>query len=181
MTAARQFPASAQSRGNRGGLAHLLRATEPTVAWADRAIDRRTLDELHALASLCPASAPQAPAALLFVTSEAGKARLLSHAPLRQRHRVLLAPACALVAYDPGFAEHLVAAAAPQLGRVSVREAARRTAALQGPYMVLAARSLGLDAAPLEDLDLDGVTREFFGGGRNVATSAFALGYPIEA
>lgn len=166
-------------RAGDAGLDRLLHAATPTAAWADRAVSRQTLDELHVLASLCPASAPQAPSTLLFIASEAGRARLLRHTPLRERHRVLLAPVCALVGYDPLFAAHLAATTGPDLDAEAVRKTARRTAALQGPYLVLAARSLGLEAAPLEGLDLAGLTQEFFGGGRSTARFACALGYPI--
>jgi nitroreductase len=162
-------------------LGRLFQAATPTAAWSPREVTRETLDELHALASLCPASAPRPPAAVLFVTSEPAKVRLLRHAPIRQRHRVLLAPVCAVVGYDPTFAEHLVIASAPKLRRSAIRETARRTAELQGPYLVLAARTLGLEASPLEGFDLAGLTREFFPGSPMVASFLCALGYPLDA
>lgn len=144
--------------------------------WDPRPVPRAVLDELHDLVSLCPAAAPQASAGVLFIASDAGKVRLLRHTPPKPRAQVLLAPVCAVVGYDPGFAEQLVCAgAAPSPAHA--RRMAGRTATLQGAYLMIAARALGLEAAPLHGMDLPGLTREFFPDAAARANFVCALGY----
>jgi 3-hydroxypropanoate dehydrogenase len=157
-------------------LERLFHGVAAPEQWDPQPVPRAMLDELHDLVSLCPAAAPQAPAGVLFIASEAARVRLLRHTPPRLRANVLLAPVCAVVGYDPGFAEQLVCAGATP-SPAHARRMAGRTAALQGAYLMVAARSLGLEAAPLHGMDLSGVTLEFFRDAAARANFVCALGY----
>ena len=54
---------------------------------------------------------------------------------------------------------------------------AQRNAALQGAYLILAARALGLDTGPMSGFDADAVDREFFAHGRYRTNFLVNLGY----
>ncbi|HEX2560559.1 nitroreductase family protein [Phenylobacterium sp.] len=162
-------------------LDQLFRAAAP-VRFSARPVPRATLDELFALVSLGPSGAEGSAARYVFIVSPAARARLSRLLPEAARGSVEAAPACALVGYDDGFAELLMGRSAPaphwrQSRLQLVRETAARNRALQGAWLIIAARTLGLEAAPLAEFDGAAVTKEFLG---DVATAQFlcVLGYP---
>jgi 3-hydroxypropanoate dehydrogenase len=166
------------------GLGQVLRSARASPAWAPRVISRDTLEELHALMSLGPALVDASPTRVLFLTSDQAKARLAPNVPPETRDQMLAAPACALVGYDVDFAEQLVEFIPHAEGRPSCfdrPEAARQTAvrngALQGAYLIVAARALGLEAADIRDFDAAGASAEFFRSQRIRATFLCSLGY----
>ena len=83
----------------------------------------------------------------------------------------MAAPVCAIIGYDLEFYEHL-----PRLfphtnakswfagNDAKIAETAVRNGTLQGAYLIMAARSLGLDCGPMSGFDQSGVDREFFAG-----------------
>src|SRR5580658_2374180 len=130
-----------------------------------RSLPRARLDELHALLHLGPVADAE-PARTLFVASDAGKARLARHLCPTLRDEMMAAPACAIVAFDFPFALNVLASAEPAAcadPSLAIRIAAR-SAALQGEVLMLAARSLGLEAAPIARFDAGGLRAEFFAG-----------------
>ena len=154
--------------------------------FAARPIGRDVLEELHALMALGPGQADASPTRVLFLSSPAAKARLAAHLAPAERAAAEAAPACAVVGYDREFAEHLVEFAGggglpggscfdrPQ----TVREAARRNGVLQGAYLAVAARALGLEAAFVARFDRTGVATEFFRGAPISPLFVARLGYP---
>jgi nitroreductase len=87
--------------------------------------------------------------------------------------KTMTAPVTAMIAYDLLFFEKLpklfprapgmrnLFAENPQL----VEETAKRNSTLQGAYLIIAARALGLDCGPMSGFDNAKVDEEFFGGG----------------
>ncbi|MDB5446516.1 MAG: nitroreductase [Phenylobacterium sp.] len=176
------WPASRRLDGR--ALDQLFRDARTRNGWSDRGVPRQLLEELYALVSLGPTSANTSPARFLFVTSAEGKARLLRHVSAGNQEKVRQAPVCAVVGYDLAFAEHLVRlfphapGAAAWFDRPEVaQETAFRNGTLQGAYLILAARALGLDVGPLSGFDAAGVTAEFFAGTRVQANFLCNLGY----
>jgi nitroreductase len=166
-------------------LDRLLRPLAQGREFADRAIPREVLDELHALMAVSPGATGASPTRVLFVTSPAAKARLARHLPPRARDMAVLAPACAVVAYDRDFAEQLIAfvgdgaAGEPCLERPGVlRATAMRNSVLQGAYLALSARALGLEAAFVRGFDGTALAAEFFRTPGLSAIFLAALGYP---
>ncbi|MBS0360334.1 MAG: nitroreductase family protein [Proteobacteria bacterium] len=170
----------------RAGLNRMLHATRRRAAWAPGPIPRARLDELHTLMSLGPAMVDASPTQLLFLTSDKAKARLTTFLPEAAKTQAALAPACALIGYDVDFAEQLAEflPCAPTGTSVDPSAAARQTAirngALQGAYLIVAARALGLEATVIPDFDTAGASFEFFRRMRVRATFLCALGYPAE-
>ena len=170
------------------GLGQVLHAAPAHASWAPTPVSRDTLEQLHALMSMGPSMVDASPTRVLFLTSEKAKDRLAPHLGAAVRGEILAAPACALIGYDLDFADQLVEFLPHVSGAPScferpeiVRQTAERNGTLQGAYLVVAARAVGLEAAAVEDFHADGVSVEFFRGARVRAIFLCALGYPAAA
>ncbi|MBS0241224.1 MAG: malonic semialdehyde reductase, partial [Proteobacteria bacterium] len=137
------------------------------------------------LMKMGPTSANASPARIVFVKTEAAKKRLAPFLSEANRGKTVAAPVCAIVAGDMQFYEHL-----PRLfphnqtartwfeGKPAVIEATvMRNGSLQGAYLMLAARALGLDCGPMSGFDAAGVDKEFFPDGRFKTNFLCNLGY----
>ena len=146
----------------------------------DEALLRRLADTLK----LGPTSYNSCPARFVFIKSAAGKERLRPHLSPGNVDKTMAAPVCAIVAADFAFNEQL-----PKLGlapgkadpfagaAAAVERTARQNATLQGGYMILAARALGLDCGPMGGFDAAGVNTEFLAGAQWRAQFLCNLGY----
>lgn len=166
-------------------LAQLWQDARSHNRWQDKPIADELLHELYALAKWGPTSANCSPARFVFVRTAEGKARLLPHVLESNRDKVRTAPVCAIIAYDPLFYEKI-----PQLfphnpeardwfagDEALAQETAMRNGSLQGAYLMLAARALGLDCGPMSGFDAAGVNQAFFAGESWRANFLCALGY----
>jgi 3-hydroxypropanoate dehydrogenase len=155
-------------------LDRLFRKARTHSSWLDRPVSDETLRELYELVKWAPTSANTNPARFLFLRSKRAKERLLPALAPANVEKVMTAPVTVIVAYDLLFFEKLPVlfphspamrenfAKNPQLVEVT----ARRNSSLQGAYLILAARALGLDCGPLSGFDNAKVDREFFDAGR---------------
>src|SRR4029078_3073333 len=108
-----------------------------------------------------PTSANSSPARFVFIRSPEAKERLRPTLAPGNVDKTMAAPVTAIIAYDLLFFEKLpklfphapamrdLFAGNPQL----VEETARRNSSLQGAYLMIAARSLGLDCGPMSGFD----------------------------
>jgi 3-hydroxypropanoate dehydrogenase len=165
-------------------LGQILHAARARPRWAETPIPRDTLEQLHALLSVGPSMVDASPTQVLFLTSRDAKARLARHLGRGVGAGTLAAPAFAIVGYDVDFAEQLVDFLPHVAGAPScfdrpeiVRQTAIRNGTLQGAYLIVAARTLGLEASPLADFSPQDVSSEFFRGGRVQATFVCGLGF----
>ncbi len=153
-------------------LSRLFREARTHNAWRDEPISDETLHELYALLSMGPTSANSSPARFLFLRTEAAKQRLAPALSSGNLEKTMKAPVVAIVAYDPRFYEKL-----PRLfphnpdavGWFTSNEALAATTAfrngtLQGAYLIIAARALGLDCGPMSGFDNDMVDEIFLSG-----------------
>jgi 3-hydroxypropanoate dehydrogenase len=139
--------------------------------WLDRPIPESTLRRLWDLARMGPTSANCSPARLVFVTTPAAKDRLVPCMSPGNQDKTRRAPATMIVGMDMAFHEQL-----PRLfphadarswfeGKPALIEStAFRNSSLQGGYLILAARALGLDCGPMSGFDADKVDATFFAG-----------------
>jgi 3-hydroxypropanoate dehydrogenase len=153
-------------------------------AWQDRDVPDETLRKLFDTVKYGPTSANCSPARYVFVRSAEAKERLKPHLSSGNTDKVMTAPVCVIIGYDLEFYEHL-----PRLFPhtdakswfTSSEELANQTAfrngTLQGAYLIVAARALGLDCGPMSGFDLDGVDKEFFAGTRIKSNFLVSLGY----
>lgn len=151
--------------------------------FVDRTISDETLRQLYDLTKLAPTGFNAQPARFLFLRSEEAKQRLAPVLGSGNRGKSLGAPLIAVVAWDSRFFEHL-----PKLqpGRdVSgyfvepdrVKSAGTFNATLQAAFLIVAARSLGLDAGPMTGFDAAALDAEFFPDGRFRSLLVINLGY----
>jgi nitroreductase len=138
--------------------------------WLSKQVPDDLLHELYAVARMGPTCANSNPARFRFLKSEAAKDRLAALVTPGNRDKVTTAPVVAIIAYDLDFHEHLprLFAHNPSMQAMYKRDAdlaestAFRNGSLQGAYLMLAARSLGLDCGPMSGFDNAAVDAEFF-------------------
>jgi 3-hydroxypropanoate dehydrogenase len=140
-------------------------------AWTDGDILDEKLRELVEIVEMAPTSANCSPARFVFIKSREAKERLKPHLSEGNTEKTLSAPVTVIIAHDMGFYEHLPKLF-PHTDAKSwftsnddlIRETAFRNGTLQGGYMILAARAMGLDCGPMSGVDQAGVDEEFFKG-----------------
>ncbi|WP_299296343.1 malonic semialdehyde reductase [uncultured Erythrobacter sp.] len=137
--------------------------------WLAKDVSDEHIRQIHALLKMAPTSANMQPGRFVWVKGDEAKSKLVDCVSDGNKDKVKAAPVTVIIGYDIDFHEHL-----PELfphtdakswfegdedGRI---EGAKRNSALQGAYLMLAARAIGLDCGPMSGVDLDAVTKEFF-------------------
>lgn len=153
--------------------------------WQERDVPDELLKQLFDLLKLGPTSANCSPARFVFAKSAAAKARLRPCLDEGNVEKTMNAPVTAIVAMDTEFLEHLPKLFPRHANAKSwfegkpglIDDAAFRNSSLQGAYLIIAARSLGLDCGPMSGFDADKVNAEFFPDGRFKANFLVNLGY----
>ena len=165
-------------------LDQLFRAARTRKSWAPTPVSDALLEELYHLLKFGPTSVNGSPVRLIFVKSGEAKAKLAPFLLGTNVQSVEQAPVCAIIGYDLDFPRHLGRlfphapdAAAHFRDPDVAREHAFRNRSLQGAYLMLAARALGLDVGPMSGFDAAGVTRTFFAGAAIEANFLCNLGY----
>ncbi len=142
-----------------------------------------TAERLFELAEWGPTAFNALPARFVFIQSPEGKARLRPVLSPGNVAQTMAAPLTVIVAYDLQFHEHL-----PRLFRAydaaplyrdkpaAAEPVAFRNSTLQGAYLIMAARALGLDAGPMSGFDAGALNREFFPDGRCKANFLVNIG-----
>ena len=152
--------------------------------WLDKPVSDALLQQIYDLMKWGPTSANSSPARFVFVRSEQAKQRLLPAVSPGNLEKTRAAPVTAIVAYDTEFYEKLPKLF-PQADARSwfagnqplIDTMAFRNGTLQGGYLILAARALGLDAGPMSGFDNAKVDREFFPDGKVKSNFLVNLGY----
>ncbi|MCR4376555.1 MAG: malonic semialdehyde reductase [Rhodospirillales bacterium] len=167
-----------------GALDVLFRDARTHNGWHDKPVSEATLRALWDLAKMGPTSANCLPARIVFVTSPEAKAKLQPHLMQGNVAKTMAAPVTAIIGFDLDFYEHL-----PELfphadakswfvgNDALIQETAFRNGTLQGAYLMLAARALGLDCGPMSGFDQDGVTQAFFADTHIKANFLCNIGY----
>src|SRR5882672_12659798 len=163
--------------GNRvddAALDTLFREARSYTKWQPRAVSDETLRDLYELLKWAPTSANGEPARFAFLRSKESKERLRpALAPLNV-DKTMSAPVTVIVAYDLRFYVQLPKLFPQNPGMAKlfennpemVESTAKRNSSLQGAYMMLAARALGLDCGPMSGFDNAKVDEEFFAAGK---------------
>ncbi len=152
--------------------------------WQDRPVGDDQLRALYDLWKLGPTSANCSPARVVFVRSPEGKEKLRPALSAGNLDKTMSAPVTAIVAMDMLFYEQL-----PKLflhadakswfvgNQPLIDEAAFRNSSLQGAYLILAARALGIDTGPMSGFDTAKVDAAFFAGTSWKSNFLCNLGY----
>ena len=169
-------------------LAQLFTHAHTHTKWQERALDENTLHQLYDIVKWAPTSMNTNPARFVFVTSQAAKERLRPTLAAGNVEKMMTAPLTVIVASDPKFYEHL-----PVLFSANAKardmyhdkpewaaETAFRNSSLQGAYLILAARALGLDCGPMSGFDNAKVDAEFFAQSGYRSNFLINIGYAGE-
>jgi len=162
----------------------LFTEARSAVSFLDRPVSDEQLQALYALCKWGPTSANCSPMRVVFVRSEAARQRLLPCMSSGNRAKVQSAPVTALIGMDLEFYEQLpllfphTDARAWFVGKPEhIATTALRNSSLQGAYLMLAARSLGLDCGPMSGFDAALLEAEFWPGTTVKSNFVCALGH----
>ena len=149
-------------------LARLFTEARSHNGWLDRPLAPDTEQRLYELLRMGPTSANCSPARFVFVRSPEGKEKLRPALSSGNLEKTMAAPLTVIVAHDPAFHEKLPELfphtdARPWFTSTPgvAEETAFRNGTLQGAYLMLAARSLGLDCGPMSGFDKQKVADAF--------------------
>ena len=154
-------------------------------AFSPRPVEDETLLRLYDLMRWGPTSMNCQPGRYLFVKSTAAKEQLTAALAPGNVAKTMAAPVTAIVAFDTRFYDHLPAqfpavadARSTFADNPALADAtAFRNGTLQGAYLILAARLLGLDCGPMSGFDADRLNATFFPDGRYKANFLVNRGY----
>jgi 3-hydroxypropanoate dehydrogenase len=166
-------------------LDQLFRSARSYNAYLDKPVSTAQLHAIWDLLKFGPTSANSLPARIVWVTSAEAKAKLAGCVIESNVAKILSAPASAIIGMDIDYHEHL-----PTLfphtdakswfeGNEPLREiTAMRNSSLQGAYLILAARAIGLDTGPISGFDNAAVDAAFFAATPQVKSNFICtLGY----
>ncbi|MEM9898164.1 MAG: malonic semialdehyde reductase [Pseudomonadota bacterium] len=149
----------------------IFREARTRNGWEDKPVGETLIQAVYDLTKWGPTSANCSPARFVFVTTDAGKERLKPNLLGGNLQKTMAAPCCVIIGHDLAFYEKL-----PELfphtdakswfvgNDALIEETAFRNATLQGAYLMIAARALGLDCGPMSGFNKEGVDKEFFAG-----------------
>lgn len=170
-----------------GTLDVLLRNARTHNGWLPKSVSDDQLRALYDLMKWGPTSLNSSPARIVFVRTREAKEKLRPALSAGNTEKTMSAPATAIVAYDTRFYEHL-----PRLfphnqavtalfngpnNEVAAETTAFRNSSLQGAYLIIAARSLGLDVGAMSGFDNAKVDEAFFPDGRLKSNFLCNIGY----
>ncbi|GGH33782.1 putative NADH dehydrogenase/NAD(P)H nitroreductase [Alsobacter metallidurans] len=154
-------------------------------AFLDKPVSDDLLRQVADLMKMGPTAANSGPARIVFVKSAAAKQKLAPALSEGNRDKTLAAPVTAIVAYDLEFYVHMSklfphnpTARSWFEGKPAAIEATGfRNSSLQGAYLMLAARALGLDCGPMSGFDNAALDAAFFPDGKVKSNFICNLGY----
>jgi 3-hydroxypropanoate dehydrogenase len=163
----------------------IFREARTHRAWQNRDVPDALIDQIYELLKFGPTSGNCCPARFVFVKSKEAKERLRPHLDEGNKEKTMTAPVTAIIAYDLKFYEHM-SKLAPHMkdpkamyggNPEKMKQAAFLNGTLQGAYLIIAARSLGLDCGPMSGFDADGIKKEFFADNDYVPNFLCNIGY----
>lgn len=152
--------------------------------WQEKAVPQELLAELYELVKLGPTSGNCCPGRFVFVHTDGGREKLRPALSKGNLEKTMTAPVTVILAQDMEFYEKL-----PELfphadakswftsSPALAEETAFRNSSLQGAYLIMAARALGLDAGPMSGFDQQKVDEAFFAGTAWKSNFLINLGY----
>jgi 3-hydroxypropanoate dehydrogenase len=154
-------------------------------AWLEQPVEDALLRRIYDLAKMAPTSANSQPMRVVFVKTPEGKERIRPALSSTNVAKTMSAPVTAIVAHDLEFYEKLpklfphvdarswfAGSPAERIERVALQ-----SGSLQGAYLLLAARALGLDCGPMAGFDNAKIDAEFFPDGKWKSNFLMNLGH----
>ena len=152
--------------------------------WQDKDVSDAMIRSLYDLTKMGPTSTNCSPARFVFVKSEAEKAKLESALMPNNISKVMTAPVVAIIAYDLDFSDHMtklfphmdVAPMYKGNDEMNVSTAFRNSS-LQGAYLMMVARAMGLDCGPMSGFDNQLIDETFFSDTNIKSNFLCCIGY----
>lgn len=165
----------------------ILRDARSHYAWTDKPVSEELLRTLFEITIQGPTSMNSCPARFIFVTSETGKDRLAKSLKPKNVEKVRAAPVTAIIAWDPLYWQRLDFLF-PHEDRKPLfdgrekyaHDTAYRNSTLQGAYLMIAARAIGLDVGAMSGFSNAAVDEEFFAENGWKSNFLCNLGYADE-
>jgi 3-hydroxypropanoate dehydrogenase len=166
-------------------LDQIFRTARTRNAWTERLVSEEQIRELYEVLKWGPTSGNCCPARFVWVRSAEGKAKLAAAVMETNRPKILSAPATVIIGYDLDFPETLPKLFPARgemmkkqfLDPVRAEATAFRNSSLQGAYLIIAARALGLDCGPMSGFDNAAVDKIFFNETRIKSNFICSIGY----
>jgi 3-hydroxypropanoate dehydrogenase len=157
-----------------GALDQLFREARTQNAWLDKPVTDDILRQIYDVMKWGPTSANGSPARFVFLRSPQAKQKLRPLLAPGNVEKTMAAPVTVIIAYDLLFFEKLpkLFPHAPAMRNYFtqnpqlVEATAKRNSSLQGAYLMIAARALGLDCGPMSGFDNARLDEEFFSAGK---------------
>jgi 3-hydroxypropanoate dehydrogenase len=153
----------------------LFRTARTQNGWLPTPVTDAELRQIYEIMKLGPTSGNSSPARLVFIRTPEAKARLLPALSPGNVDKTKQAPVTVIVGYDTRFFEWMptkLFAHRPDMAENFAKNSALaeitafRNGTLQGAYLMLAARAVGLDVGGMSGFDNKKVDAEFFPDGR---------------
>ena len=166
-------------------LDQLFRTARTQNAFLDKPVEDSQLHALYELLKWGPTAANSTPARFVFVKSAEAKQKLAPALSEGNLAKTMAAPVTVIVGFDEDFHEKLpvLFPHAPDAkswftsSPSFAEQTAFRNGSLQGAYLILAARAVGLDAGPMSGFNNAKVDELFFAGTRWKSNFLVNLGY----
>lgn len=151
--------------------------------WHPDPLPETVLRQLYELLKFGPTSANGSPARFLFCASPEARDKLAACVSAQNAHKVRQAPVTVIIGMDLEWHERL-----PELfphadarswfagNPALIRETAMRNSSLQGAWLIMAARALGLDTGPMSGFDAAAVNAAFWAGTSVVTNFICSIG-----
>ena len=163
----------------------IFREARSYNGWLDKPVSDEQIHAIYELLKMAPTSANMQPARIVWAKSAAAKEKLAALAMDGNKDKIMSAPVVAIIGYDIDFHEelpwlfpHTDAKSWFDGDEEGRKEGAFRNSSLQGAYLMIAARALGLDCGPMSGFDNDAVDKAFFADQpRHRSNFICAIGY----
>ncbi len=164
----------------------MFRTARTYNEWSETTVAEGVIRDLYDLLKWGPTSSNCCPARFVWIRSHEGKSQLASFAMETNRSKILAAPLTVIIGNALDFPDTMpkLFPARGEVMRQMFRQqpvltevTAMRNGSLQGAYLIVAARALGMDCGPMSGFDNAGVDQAFFAGTRVQSNFICSLGY----
>ena len=151
----------------------LFKSARSFNGWKEKTITEVQLREIYDLMKLCPTSGNVCPMRIKFLQSEKSKKILEPILFEGNRAKTMAAPVVAILGNDHAFFEHNAFFAPHKPRGIADRMSenpqlivpwANLNGTLQAAYFILAVRAVGLDAGPMQGLNIQEADKAFWVG-----------------
>ncbi|MFD0914868.1 malonic semialdehyde reductase [Pseudahrensia aquimaris] len=165
----------------------ILTRARSHYAWQDKPVTDAQIHRMYDIVKMGSTSMNTCPARFIWVKSQEGRERLAKSLKPANVPKVMGAPLTCIIAWDTEFWHHL-----PKLfphddrrplfdgNEAYCHDTAYRNSTLQGAYLMIAARAIGLDIGAMSGFSNKIVDEEFFAGTTLKSNFLLNIGYADE-